>query len=132
VSPQEFNAQMLRLENRWKNVYGTELKAVIWKELSTLPPGCFERICTRLIGEERQAPLISEFRREATVEREKSWHREKEQYSRDAKNWMTQKMSSTSEEQNLMFETIRRRILGLVPDQDWKCFQDLITTRFGS
>lgn len=128
MNAQEFDRNVSRLGSRWKNVYVDEFKAILWKELGMLPPGAFERICTKLIGEERQAPLMAEFRREAAVERERQWAKEKQEHKQDSKEFWHG--TSTDEERTMMFQAIRSRIKGEMPDADWKCFLTLLDTRF--
>lgn len=128
MNAQEFDRNILRLQNRWKNVYVDELKAILWKEFGTLPPGSFERIVTKLIGEERQAPLMAEFRREAAIERERLRGQQKDQEHAEAQTFW--RGSANDEEKEMIFTTIRERAKGNVSDEDWKCFQDLMGSRF--
>jgi hypothetical protein len=127
----EFDSQMARMDSRWKNTYSDELKRILWNDFKGLSKDSFARIVSKLIGEERYAPLMPEFRREAAVERERSWKHQKSDHTREATEFMSGLKTSTSEEESWMFQAIIKRMKSEFSDSDWAAFMKLIETRFG-
>lgn len=103
---------------------------LIWREVGSLTDAAFSRVIEKLIGEYRHAPMLPDFRDVIASERENSWRHEKKEHAQEARGFMIGRMTSTDDERQLMLHTIRERVKGNVNDADWKCFMDLINTRF--
>src|SRR5260221_7380531 len=85
--PFEFEGQMKRMIDVFgKGAYPGERVALIWKQVCDMELPWFARLCDRMIGDMRQAPLVSEFREAAYKERQTKFNRETEDAT---KRWDT-------------------------------------------
>ena len=127
---ERFAQQINRLQDQFgRNAFGTERAKLLWREVGGFDDKWFEKVIDSVIANSRSAPILADFSSFISEERERRWRVEKEQHQQDARQFW--KMTSTDEERQLMLHTIRERVKGNIPDQDWKCFLDLINTRFG-
>jgi hypothetical protein len=120
MSNAHFQIQIGRLSERWRGTYVPSLIELIWREVKELPDSWLTKTIDDLIGNSRQAPLLPDFRERISLERERGWRSEKEQYVREAKELF--RGTLLPEEQNIIFQTIVKRVNGRLSDQDWSCF----------
>lgn len=116
-----FQTQINRLAETYGGQhYKRERIELIWREVGSFPDSWLTRTVDRFIGELRQPPLVSEFREEASKERERSWSREKDQHARDAQHFFMIADDPTMRQSVL--KTILDRMNGKVPDLVWNDF----------
>lgn len=120
----QFAAQMARLSETFgKAAYGNERVRLIWKEVRDLPDPWFQKQVDDWIGGLRTAPLLPEIRTSISIERERSWGRQKANHKEDAR---AAYKFLNSGESGMFFSTVRNRIKGNVPDDDWGKFMGLL------
>lgn len=130
MTEKEFAYQLGRIGDQFgAKSFGTERAKLLWREVSAFEGRWLEKAVDLIIANSRGAPVLSDFASFISEERERRWKIEKEQNTRDAEGFW--KATATDEDRQVMLQTIRERVKGMVNDQDWKCFLDLVNTRFG-
>lgn len=122
MQPANFQRGMDRLSETF-GAYKRERMQLIWLEVKDVPDEWFEKLCSELIGSERQAPLIDRFREEVAKLREQSWRQQKQVYKEEAKVWSSR---FGAEDLQMICGAIRRRMSGGMPDADWHSFLKLL------
>lgn len=107
------------------NHYHEERRTLIWREVQSFDGEWLRRLVDELIANERQAPLMPQFREAITRERERVYHQEKQQHKQEAENWPE---FLPEEEKKTLFEAIRKRISGNMSDADWECVLKIIAS----
>lgn len=121
MSPSEFQNQMTRLQNTWPNFYSTERVKLIWREIPESHSGeWFSRVVDELIGTQKQAPGLTEFRQFISKEREKKWSVEKTLHARDAIEFF--KSSYSDEDRRTLCQMITKRMSGAISDREFEQF----------
>ena len=115
MTREEFVKQMNRLASVFgANPYPEERRNLIWNEMNTLSVAAFTRMVSEMIGNQRQAPLLPEFRELAGREREAEWEAQKRVHAREAKEAMRTLFSP--EDIKFFCKSICDRIKGELPD----------------
>lgn len=115
----QFKIQMDRMIQTFgKTPYCEERMNLIWKEVRDFDIKWFEYLCSRFIGENRQAPIVPEFREACIDEREKLLTLDRELRRRDAKEAMTRFFSD--DDQAVLFKGLNDRIKGEMDDVGFK------------
>jgi len=122
--------QMTRMMNQFgNNVYSKERRALIWEEVRYLSDSWMTKIVTRFIGEYKTAPLLPEFRTEASKEREKERYFDRLREEQEAKKFF-ESNSLPKDDEEMILSDIKKRIQGRMRDEDWEKFkEDLKKTR---
>jgi hypothetical protein len=123
-----FKNQMSRLNECFPNAYKPERITLIWREVAVLQPMTFTKVIDRLIGECRTPPMLPDFRKAVSEERESFNSHEKKQHTRDAEAFMSG--TSTPDEQQWICQAIRNRMQNKMDDNEWIAFVKLLNTRF--
>jgi hypothetical protein len=123
MNESRFAHQMNRLAKQFPNAYSEERVKLIWREVQAFSDHWLERVVDRFLGELRQAPLIPEFREEASRERERLREIEKRQEASDAKAFMS---ALSDGEVSEICGQIRKRVEGRVSDEDFNKFQGML------
>lgn len=77
---QEFQHQISRLASAFSgNGFNTERVNMIWKEVNTLPVEAMVNIVDYFIGDYKYAPMVKDFREQASMARERIWTAKKRQ-----------------------------------------------------
>jgi hypothetical protein len=122
---QEFDLQVNRLKDCFGDrSYSDERVKVIWKEVKDLNGKWFSRVVDRFIGEERQAPLMPQFREEIAIERERLWKIEKEVHAKDAKEFF--RSVYHPDDERMICQKIVERITGKMSNDDFTQFIKLL------
>ena len=115
---QEFKIQMDRMIQTFgKPSYNEERMKLIWQEVKDFEVSWFDLLCSKLIGENKFAPLIPEFRDACIDERERIHNSEKQKNARTAKEFMHRVFSD--EDQSVLFKSLNNRITGKMNDTDF-------------
>lgn len=81
MTPQEFKRQMDRLASTYgPKSYPQERADLLWQEFKHLSGVTYEKVISRLIGENSAPPMLPKFREAAAIMREHHAVREKEEY----------------------------------------------------
>lgn len=116
MSPTQFQTQMNRLAETFGGQhYKRERVDLLWRELAQFSDSWLIRIVDKFIGECRMAPLLAEFREEASKERERSHSIEKQRHAQEAKEFMS-RLPET--EMRQICKEIRRLSTGCMSDGD--------------
>ena len=120
MDKQEFVTQIDRLKNTYGDKqYPEERVKVIWSEVKDRASAWLERQVSHWIASSRMAPLLPEIRDAMSLEREHMHSKDKQRYSREARETFTLWASGES---GVIFQTIIKRIQGQVLDSDWDAF----------
>lgn len=119
MTQQHFQIQMNRLSRVFANAYNEERTKLLWRELESLSDQWFTRVVDKFIGECRYAPLMPEFREEASKERERTWGKEKQRNAIEAKEFQA-KLST--DEMREVCKQIRKKAAGGMSDGDFAKF----------
>jgi hypothetical protein len=116
----EFAKQIDRLIVQFgKQSYSEERAALIWKEMFHIDAHEMEKVVDKFIGEFRHAPLLTDFRDELAKNREQKREKDKE---REAQPWS----ALPDDEIRMVMQTITKRSLGQVPDDEWRGFMSTL------
>lgn len=63
----EFDSQIDRLNSQWKNTYGHERRALIWKAFENVPIDDFRAAVDQCLAAHRGAPLLDELSKEVDL-----------------------------------------------------------------
>lgn len=121
MQSQEFNRELNRLKDCFgdKN-YSDERVKILWSEVKDLTGDWFIRVINFFIGNQRQPPLIGEFREEIAKERDRQWKIKKTEHSQDAKDFWNG--TYQPDEVKWICETIRNRMRKNILDENWEKF----------
>lgn len=124
MTENEFAPQMNRLaETFGKQAYGTERVRLVWREVETFRLPWFRELIDSMIGSFRQAPLVPDFREAGLRERERIWQEAKREESQQVKEWVS---AFSKEDDQLMAQTITRRLNRSISDSDWASFLQML------
>lgn len=120
--PVTFQKEMDRLADTF-GAYKNERMQLIWLEVKDMPDDWFRATVNDLIGSQRQAPLVDNFRDAVTQWRESDWKQKKKQYAEEAQAFTTR---FQSEDLKLICDTIGKRVEGALDDHQWTSFLRMI------
>jgi len=126
MQPSEFKSHMDRLAEQFKNTYSQARVELIWREVRDFDAYWWGRLVDKLLGECRHSPLLPEIREAMSIERERSWSRQKQHNAQEAREFFL--IADDTEARKSTLATILRRVQGRVPDDEWKQFVHGITS----
>ena len=119
----EFQTQIDRLKSAFNpSFYNDERTKLIWEEVKFLSNECFTKIVDTFIGSYRQAPLVPDFLSIMEQTRAAAYEKKKEQIKQDSKDFWAG--TYHPEEVKQIIGTIKRRINGECPDDEWAAHMD--------
>lgn len=87
----QFQTQISRLSETFGAThYKIERVSLLWREVQPFTIDWLTRVVDHFIGNNRQAPLLGEFREFISRERERLYQIKKQEYKHDAEDFMTQ------------------------------------------
>lgn len=110
---------MGRLERQFGK-FGTERCTLLWREVSEFSNEWFSQVIDEFIGTLRQMPLLTEFRDQISLERERLRRIEKAKERQDARDFW--EGTYHPEEVKNIAETIRKRLQGQVTEDEFSQF----------
>lgn len=122
---EEFNAQVRRLSETFgAQHYKQERLTLLWREVKDFEAHWLEHVVDGMISSSKYAPLPADFYDAVSAERERRWKTEKEQHSREIKNFM--RATFPADDQRSIIQGIIKRITKKMPDDEWGRFQTIL------
>jgi hypothetical protein len=110
MTQREFETNMNRMREEWKNVYGTERCKLIWKEVKDFDGMWWERTVDQLIGDFLKPPMLPEIREKASIERERVYRTNKERQRREAEGFYNSVATEPSEDFRKLMRNLTAKI----------------------
>lgn len=122
MTQQEFIAQVTRITNTFgERSFPQERAALLWQEVGSFSGTWFKKVCDGIIGNNRHAPVLSDFADAIAIEREQQRAREKEREANEAKRFMSNQVFN-HEDEKFFCGQILKRVSGGLSDQDFESF----------
>ncbi len=126
MTQQEFQIQIVRIEKQFGG-YGAERAIILWKMVEPFSAKWFKQVVDSKLASCRQMPLPAEFQDDISLEREREHQRQKEQNSRDAKNFLTEEsMTFPNEEVRDICKEIRKTLTGEKTESESQRYTSLL------
>ena len=125
MKPEEFKNQMDRLaETFGATQYKPARVELIWREVRDFDCKWFEKVVDGFIGSERQAPLLPEFSKHISEERERQYRIKRDQEQSDVNAFY--KSTYHSDDIKTIMGMIKKRMVKEVSDGDWNKFTEML------
>lgn len=123
---EEFTEQMGRIASVFgKNAYADERIKLIWREVKDLSPEWMAKTADHFIGEERQAPLLPQFRLAIAEERERLWAIEKKKHAQEAQKFFHS--SYQGDDVRAVCQTIVKKVNQGMSDTEFASFVKMLS-----
>lgn len=118
MTQDEFNIQMSRLKETWRNTWPEEKVRLIWTAVNQYSSSWFEKLVTKIITTGRQSPLPKDF-----IDAAKEQDRKIYLQSPQTKNYE----SVFSEEEIMeMFSVMKKAAMGLISPEQARTYADTV------
>lgn len=126
----EFDLEINRLRNCYgERSYPDERVVLLWKEVCGLDGSWFNNLISKFILHQRVAPLMGEFIDDIRREQNRQKSLDDVSVYNYANEVLAHQDLVSEEERVFYFETIVKRLRGVISDVDWVAFLKLLEPR---